>query len=216
MFLCPALVQPSVKVGATVKVRVLDVDASRQKCHLTMKRSLLDSTLPVVTSYEQAGEGAPTLVSHGFVTALRPGHGLIVTFYSNVHGTVSEKELEKAGLGSLEDCSHMMGATVKARVHAVDVAKRRMQLSLRLSAAGLSAGGDASAAVANYPVGSLVAGTVVSVTSGSTGTASAVVKLLGVKGKEACHGVLPLLQCGDSQAEAEAAFRMLKAAKKLS
>lgn len=79
-----------------VKVRVLQIDAAKRRCHLTMKRTLLESTLPLITTYEGAAEGAPSLVSHGFVTALRPGLGMIVTFYNNVHGVVSEKELEKA------------------------------------------------------------------------------------------------------------------------
>lgn len=88
--------QPRAKVGAVIKVRVLDVVASKQKCHLTMKRSLLESTLPPVCSYEEAIAGAPALVSHGFVTAIRPGVGIIVTFYNNVHGLVPEADLIKS------------------------------------------------------------------------------------------------------------------------
>ena len=88
--------QARTKVGALVKVRVLEVDADKRRCLLTMKRSLLESTLPIVTSYAQAAAGAPTLVTHGFVTALRPSLGMIVTFYDNVHGLVSEKEMAAA------------------------------------------------------------------------------------------------------------------------
>jgi hypothetical protein len=75
---------------------VLDVEARKRKCSLTIKRSLVESTLPAITSYDVAAAGAPTLISHGFVTAIRPGKGIIVTFYNNVFGFVSEKELEKA------------------------------------------------------------------------------------------------------------------------
>ncbi len=94
-----------------MKVRVLEVNAVKRRCTLTMKRSLLESTLPVVTSYEQAAAGAPTLVVQGFVTTLRPSRGITVTFYNNVHGVVSEKELQAAVRAACVDLP------VCARVH---------------------------------------------------------------------------------------------------
>jgi rRNA biogenesis protein RRP5 len=75
---------------------VLEVDVRKRKCSLTMKRSLVESSLPAITSYQDAAAGAPTLVSHGFVTAVRPGKGIVVTFFNNIFGFVSDKELEKA------------------------------------------------------------------------------------------------------------------------
>ncbi len=83
-------------MGASVQCRVLSIDLGRQQCLLTLKKKLLTSPLPLVTSYEQAQGGAGTLVSHGFVTAVKPKRGVIVTFYNNVHGIVSEAELERA------------------------------------------------------------------------------------------------------------------------
>jgi hypothetical protein len=40
--------------------------------------------------------GLTALVSHGFVTAVKPKHDIIITFYNNVHGLVSEAELARS------------------------------------------------------------------------------------------------------------------------
>jgi hypothetical protein len=88
--------QLKTKVGDALQVRVLTVHAGQQRCLLTHKKTLLTTTLPLITSYEAAAAGAPTLVSHGFVTGVLPARGIIVTFYDNVHGLVSEEELTRA------------------------------------------------------------------------------------------------------------------------
>ena len=92
--------QINIKVGASVRCKVLEVDLERQRAVLTLKKKLLQSKLPIIASYEDAAAAIAVpdsaLVSHGFVTAVKPGKGLIVTFYNNVHGIVTEAELARA------------------------------------------------------------------------------------------------------------------------
>lgn len=98
---CAVLQALRAKIGSVVKVRVLDVNLGKRRCSLTLKRTLLETSLPLITSYEEAAAGAPRLISHGVVTSIQPGLGLIVTFYGNVRGLVGEKELKLAVLFSL-------------------------------------------------------------------------------------------------------------------
>lgn len=70
------------KLGQQCKARVLTVNADRVQ--LTMKKSLVDSDLPIISSYVDAAVG---IVSQGFVTKV-DDFGLIVTFFANVHGIV--------------------------------------------------------------------------------------------------------------------------------
>ena len=91
-------------VGAPLSVRVLARDASTGRIQLTLKRSLLSSTLPILTSYQGAYDtwraardsgGAP-LLAIGTVTGVREA-GVIVTFYDGVSGFVHAAELVAAG-----------------------------------------------------------------------------------------------------------------------
>ncbi|CAB1344590.1 unnamed protein product, partial [Coregonus sp. 'balchen'] len=76
-------------VGMTIKCRVLSVDPQEKKLTLTRKRALVDSTLPLFLTYEDARRGR---VSHGFIVCVKD-FGCIVRFYGEVKGVVPPNEL---------------------------------------------------------------------------------------------------------------------------
>jgi hypothetical protein len=56
------------KVGKELQCRVLSVDPARRKLLLTHKKTLVTSTLPVLSAYEDA---APGMLTHGVVLAAK-------------------------------------------------------------------------------------------------------------------------------------------------
>lgn len=76
------------KPGASIKCKVLVLDAERKRIALTAKRTLLDSDLPIVSKFEDA---RPGLVTHGVVFKVFDKH-LMVEFYNNVKAMVPLKE----------------------------------------------------------------------------------------------------------------------------
>ncbi|KAG7281982.1 hypothetical protein CRUP_003040 [Coryphaenoides rupestris] len=103
------------KEGMKIKCRVLSVEADRKRATLTRKKTMLESTLPVVASYAAA---RPGLVAHGFIVSIK-SFGCIVRFYNDVKGLV-----------------------VKVKVVHCDPAKENLVLSLRAVVEGDTAGED--------------------------------------------------------------------------
>ncbi|PKU26964.1 hypothetical protein llap_22732 [Limosa lapponica baueri] len=85
------LKQPEKKynIGDEVKCRVLECNPEGKKLILTLKKSLVQSKLPILSNYEDA---KPGLVTHGFVVCARE-FGCIVKFYNDVKGLVPKNEL---------------------------------------------------------------------------------------------------------------------------
>ncbi|KAI6153747.1 hypothetical protein BKA82DRAFT_4093589 [Pisolithus tinctorius] len=81
------------KVGASIKCRVLTVEPERNRVILTTKRTLLDTTQPILTSYEDAKIGA---VTHGVIFAVSE-KGLKVEFFNNVKATIPTPEASETG-----------------------------------------------------------------------------------------------------------------------
>ena len=70
------------KVGQTCKGRVLT--SSNEKVSITLKKTIVGSTLSTITTYQEA---TPGTISHGFITKV-DDFGVIVTFFGGVHGIV--------------------------------------------------------------------------------------------------------------------------------
>jgi hypothetical protein len=119
------------------------------------------------------------------------------------------------GFGSAESCEHMIGTVVKTRVMAVDVEKRRLQLSLRLSTAGLTGAVGSDPEGTSVALGTFASGSIVSLEPGTPALARAVVRVTGPDDKTLCHGTLSLRECGDTLVEATAVFDTLKSSQKL-
>ncbi|CAL8388333.1 unnamed protein product [Arctogadus glacialis] len=112
--------------GMKIKCRVLSVEADKRRVTLTRKKALLNSTLPVVSSYAAA---RPGLVAHGFVVSIK-SFGCIVRFYNEVKGLVPLRELSTEPLASPEEVFYV-GQVVKVKVLECEPEKERLLLSFK-------------------------------------------------------------------------------------
>ncbi|NXP19863.1 RRP5 protein, partial [Scytalopus superciliaris] len=124
------LKQPEKKynIGDEVKCRVLECSPAGKKLILTLKKSLIQSKLPVLTNYEDA---KPGLITHGFVVCARE-FGCIVKFYNDVKGLVPKNELSSEPI-SCPDKVFYEGQVVKVVVLKCEPQQERLLLSFRLS-----------------------------------------------------------------------------------
>ncbi|NWS21645.1 RRP5 protein, partial [Pachyramphus minor] len=124
------LKQPEKKynIGDEVKCRVLECNPAGKKLILTLKKSLIQSKLPVLTNYEDA---KPGLITHGFVVCARE-FGCIVKFYNDVKGLVPKNELSTEPV-PCPDKVFYEGQVVKVMVLKCEPEQERLLLSFRLS-----------------------------------------------------------------------------------
>ncbi|KAL1677463.1 hypothetical protein EV122DRAFT_214020 [Schizophyllum commune] len=129
-----ALKQPGkrFKAGASIKCRVLVVDEARKRISLTAKKTLIDSTLPVLARYEDAQVG---MVTHAVVFKVFDKH-LMVEFYNNLKAIVPAKDAVESPDQHLAD-SFPIGKPVKVRLTSLEPEQRRIVASIR-QAAGAS------------------------------------------------------------------------------
>ena len=144
-------------VGASVKCRVIcneTIDGKRQLL-VTHKKSLMESALPPLLSYEDAQVGS---AHHGILVSVKQS-GCLVKFFNDVKAFVP-----RAHLSALEDITNPeeffhMGQTVKAFIISVDAQAKRMLASLKPGAVN-EMGSGASAQLASLTVGTLITVTV--------------------------------------------------------
>ncbi|XP_067995560.1 protein RRP5 homolog [Melanerpes formicivorus] len=124
------LKQPEKKysIGDEVKCRVLECNPAGKRLILTLKKSLIQSNLPVLSSYEDANPG---LITHGFVVCARE-FGCVVKFYNDVKGLVPKNELSSEPI-SCPDKVFYEGQVVKVTVLKCEPQEERLLLSFRLS-----------------------------------------------------------------------------------
>jgi len=178
---------------------------------LSLKPSLVESTLPRYAAYADAAAGTS---SHGVVESVKPT-AVLVSFLNGVKGVVYGSEL-RATLGAVWDADplscYAVGQALKARVLRCEPTKARLVLSL-LSAeeaatkpAALAAPGAERGAAAAYPPGAAVALRAGELVHGSVaGWQDAAAKKEAGGGEAGVwvaldaggHGWLPLSQLGD-------------------
>ncbi|NWU98980.1 RRP5 protein, partial [Upupa epops] len=124
------LKQPEKKycIGDEVKCRVLECNPEGKRLILTLKKSLVQSKLPVLSTYEDA---RPGLITHGFVVCARE-FGCIVKFYNDVKGLVPKNELSSEPI-PCPDKVFQEGQVVKVMVLKCEPQQERLLLSFRLS-----------------------------------------------------------------------------------
>uniref|UniRef100_A0A8C0I7W1 Protein RRP5 homolog n=1 Tax=Bubo bubo TaxID=30461 RepID=A0A8C0I7W1_BUBBB len=124
------LKQPEKKynIGDEVRCRVLECNPAGKKLILTLKKSLVQSKLPVLSNYEDA---KPGLITHGFVVCARE-FGCIVKFYNDVKGLVPKNELSSEPIPCPDKVFHE-GQVVKVMVLKCEPQQERLLLSFRLS-----------------------------------------------------------------------------------
>ncbi|XP_053245269.1 protein RRP5 homolog isoform X1 [Podarcis raffonei] len=124
------LKQPEKKysVGSTVRCRVLSCNPEARKLLLTLKRTLVNSQLPALSSYEDA---KPGLITHGFVACARE-FGCIVKFYNDIKGLVPKNELGGAP-SIVPQETFYAGQVVKVIVLKCEPEQERLLLSFKLT-----------------------------------------------------------------------------------
>lgn len=83
-------------------LQVLECNPAGKRLILTLKKSLVQSNLPVLSSYEDANPG---LITHGFVVCARE-FGCIVKFYNDVKGLVPKNELSSEPISCPDKVFH--------------------------------------------------------------------------------------------------------------
>lgn len=81
---------------------MLECNPAGRKLILTLKKSLIQSKLPVLSNYKDAKAG---LITHGFVVCARE-FGCIVKFYNDVKGLVPKNELSSDPISSPDKVFH--------------------------------------------------------------------------------------------------------------
>ena len=123
------------KKDQRVKARVLYVDPKARRVLLTLKKTLVNSPHPLLTSLASAEVGRAL---HGWVAAAERV-GLLVETYNAVKGRVSLKALVRDGYlqeGEEDEVAKRWrkGDVVAVRITTVQRAKRRLFFSLKLTA----------------------------------------------------------------------------------
>ncbi|KAI0639642.1 U3 snoRNP-associated protein Rrp5 [Trametes polyzona] len=118
--------QKRFKPGGSIKCRVLVVDPERKRIALTAKKTLVESTLPIVAQFSDAQVG---VVTHAVVFKASD-KSLQVEFYNNLKATVPAREASETALSSLP-AAFPIGKPVQVRIIAVDPETGRITASIR-------------------------------------------------------------------------------------
>ncbi|KAF7310754.1 hypothetical protein HMN09_00618400 [Mycena chlorophos] len=139
------------KPGASIKCRVLVVDPERKRISLTAKKTLVDSTLPLVASLQDAKVGT---VTHVVVFKVFAKH-IMVEFFNNIKATVPLRELSETHISNLAE-SFPVGKVLKVRIISSDIEQGRIVASVKQAASSY----DISADISAVEIGNIVAGVV--------------------------------------------------------
>ncbi|KAJ1301821.1 hypothetical protein OPQ81_009049 [Rhizoctonia solani] len=137
------------KEGATVKCKVLSVNPERSRILLTLKKSLLDSTLPILATFDDAKVG---MVTPGVIQRIEERF-VILEYYGGVRALVPLNELTDTQVSSTSGL-FTIGQVVKSRITSVDKEQRRLTASIRQAAPSFQGPVD----VSKVQVGSAVVG----------------------------------------------------------
>ncbi|KAL5533988.1 hypothetical protein ACEPAG_448 [Sanghuangporus baumii] len=143
--------QKRFKPGSSLKCRVLAVDPDRKRIMLTVKKTLVESDLPIISKIEDVEAG---MFTHGVVCKINE-KSLLVEFYSHIRGVVPIKEVSETPITSLAE-SYPIGKPVKICVLSVDRAEARIVASIRRAIEGQSPVGE----IKSVEIGQTVSGMV--------------------------------------------------------
>ncbi|KAG2154655.1 hypothetical protein DEU56DRAFT_372848 [Suillus clintonianus] len=121
------------KAGGSIKCRVLAVDPQRMRVELTAKKTLIESTLPVLTCIEEAKVG---MITDAVVYRV-VDKGLIVQFYNDLKAFVPSREASDYS-SKLKDM-FVAGKVVKVRILTVDLNPPRVVASIRQASSSKAA-----------------------------------------------------------------------------
>ncbi|KAK2461613.1 hypothetical protein APHAL10511_006076 [Amanita phalloides] len=104
------------KPGASLKCRVLVVDPDRKRISLTAKKTLVQSTMPVLSRLDDVKIG---IVTHAVVFKILPSM-LMVEFYSNLKAIVPAKEMSDTKIAD-PSAAFKVGQIITIRIIGVEV-----------------------------------------------------------------------------------------------
>lgn len=145
------------KVGQTVSGRILEVNKRKKKIVVTLKKTLVDSKLPILASIEDASAG---MKSYGVVTGIKD-HGIFVTFFNCLSGLIGNDHL---GIKSNETPKNVftLGQIIKVRVIGVNERAQRLRLTL-LTKQQVADLASANGVLMNIRPGEVYSGTIKSI-----------------------------------------------------
>ncbi|KAJ1555710.1 Protein RRP5, partial [Cladochytrium tenue] len=114
------------KVGEAVKCRVLSAENGGRRIILTLKKPLVSSSLPIITSLEVAKAG---MVTDGFIVCIRD-YGCIVSFFNNVKALVPIGELAERFITDPTD-HFTNGQVVRCVVITVNPEQKKLVVSFK-------------------------------------------------------------------------------------
>ncbi|GAA5841896.1 hypothetical protein JCM11251_005414 [Rhodosporidiobolus azoricus] len=149
------------KPGQTVKARIFSADPIKNRVVLTLKKALLTTERPIVTSFEEARVG---LVTDATVTKVLE-KSVLVDFFGGVRALIPAVEAAES-FTSISDLSRLfpLGKTLPVRIISVDSASQRIVASVRQvdhpSSATTSSSSSSAANIDELDIGTVSSATI--------------------------------------------------------
>ncbi|OBZ78635.1 rRNA biogenesis protein RRP5 [Grifola frondosa] len=144
--------QKRFKPGGSIKCRVLVVDPERKRIALTAKKTLVESSLPVISQFSDAQVGT---VAHAVVFKTSE-KSLQVEFYNNLKAIVPAREASETAVGALSS-AFPVGKPVQVRIISVDPETSRITASIRQASPNFK---SAFTDISGVEIGDIVEGVV--------------------------------------------------------
>ncbi|TIB10065.1 hypothetical protein E3P89_02978 [Wallemia ichthyophaga] len=109
-----------------VKTRILSAEADKNRITATLKKTLVKSDLPIVTSYDRSQKNT---ITHATVSSIKE-KGAILEFYNNVRAFLPVGEISESYTKHAQDALHI-GQVVKVVIIKVETEEGRMMASIR-------------------------------------------------------------------------------------
>jgi len=119
-------------VGDRIKCRVLRVDPTKRKVHLTAKSILVNEEFPVVSTYDPDDVGK---VTEGVVVSLST-EGILLQLFGEARGWVPKRFISAEGPVEYPEKLFFIGQSLKCKV--IDVTPEKSQMTLSLIIGGTS------------------------------------------------------------------------------
>ncbi|KAA8912855.1 hypothetical protein FN846DRAFT_931829 [Sphaerosporella brunnea] len=174
------------RVGMEVRARVLATSPERRKLRLTLKKTLVNSDLPIIASYNVE----PGTQSVGTLVNILPT-GAVVKFYAGVTAFLPVSEMSEAYIQNPAE-HFRVGQSVNVNVLTVDAEEKKMRVSCKDPGAF---GEDQKNALADLKFGQIVSGKI-----SEKSNDDLIVELEGV-GASGLKGVIMMGQLTDGSRE---------------
>lgn len=184
--------------GFSVTARVLSTDPYRKRIRLTLKKSLVKSSVEPWTTYDQVSIGDQ---SPGIIVNLT-AEGAVIQFYGDMRAFLPVAEMSEAYIKDPRE-HFRIGQTVNVRVLSVDSNEAKMVVSCKDPESGL----DRQAAFDKIGVGQITSGTVIEVSA----------DFVRLELSAGLKGILKPTQLSDgSEKKNTSALKQIRAGQKLS